>query len=343
MSETPETQDISAVMVAYAKAFTDDLRALLGVDITIGKPDVATVEAGEVNQDDFPVAQTVCSSEQQEDQVYFCTVSREVSVKLVCLLKGHSEERMKEMRELPLDAETLDAFGEVMNLATAVLSRMFTDQYSLPPLGVVSTTDVASPKKDPPWKDCEALAVVRCPIAIPGSEDEGSLAMIFPPDVAHAWFGMQIGPYKTSGPAATSDHDLGAVEPTQIVFIEPSEEIRNEIEELEEGMIHSIWTMDPEEFDPDEMEEFADVGAFFIEWDLAFRTGLDLLECLRQADVTRNIPVLMMSKAPTDSKVRTAIRSGADSFVSKPLDTDEFQARLDLLLRERQRLLAVAG
>ena len=51
----------------------------------------------------------------------------------------------------------------------------------------------------------------------------------------------------------------------------------------------------------------------------------------------REVPILIMSETPTESKVRTAIRSGADSFVTKPLDLEELRARLDPLLLARQR------
>ncbi len=341
MADSVEPQDLSVVGLAYARAFTDDLRALVGADIALNSPEIETVAAGTVVECGVPMARTTCANKEEEGQTYFCLVSRRVAVTLACMLMGHPEERVKEMREQPLDEEMLDAFGEVMNLGTAVLSRMFTDQYGLPPVGVESTIEVESPGADEPWLDADEYVIARYAIAIPGYED-GSLTMVFPPDVANAWFGIQIGRFGKSGDATAGDEDRdeNTIEPTSIVFIEPDEELRNEIEDMEESLIHSIWTIDPEEFDPDELEEFAEVGAFFIEWDLAIRTGLDFVECLRGEELTENTPVVMMCATPTDFKVRTAIRSGANSFVSKPLDLAELHARLDPLLLARQRARA---
>ncbi len=136
------------------------------------------------------------------------------------------------------------------------------------------------------------------------------------------------------------DRDENAIEPTSIVFIEPDEDTRNDIEDLEDELGHSIWTLDPDEFDADELDEFADVGAFFIEWDLKIRTGVDFLETLRGDERTVTALVLMMSKEPTDGKVRAAIRSGANSFVTKPIELEEVHARLNPLLLARQKALA---
>ncbi|MCH7866254.1 MAG: response regulator [Myxococcales bacterium] len=338
MAEPLETQDLAVIGLAYARAFTEDLRALVGAEITIGTPRIETVRADSVIEDEQPLARTTCKNKKNAEEQYHCLVSRSMAVTLACLLMGHTEERLKEMRELPLDEETLDAFGEVMNLGTAVLSRLFTDKYGLPPVGVLSTVELTSPMEDTEWLvDAEYL---RChfPVNIPGYGDE-SLVIVFPPNVAHEWFGVDIGPFAESSGSEEDQGELDedAIESTSIVFIEPNEETRNEMEDLEDDMIHSIWTIDPEEFDPDELDEFAEVGAFIIEWDLDIRTGLDFVECLREDEHLREVPILMMSATPSEAKVRTAIRSGANSFVRKPIDLDELQSRLDPLLLARQR------
>ena len=337
MAEPLETQDLSEIGLAYCRALSDDLRALVGVEITVGTPEIETVKADAVIESDQPVARTTCKNKKDEDQIYHCLVSRSMAVTLACLLMGHTEERLKEMREQSLDEETLDAFGEVMNLATAVLSRLFTDKFGLPPLGVDSNTELEHPMSDTDWLDDVEYVRAYFRVTIPGYGDE-SLIIVFPPNVAHEWFGIDIGEFaKSKDLDDGAEQDEDAIEPISIVFIEPDEELRNEIEDMEEEMIHSIWTIDPEEFDPDELEEFADVGAFVIEWDLSIRTGLDFLECLREDEAMREVPILIMSETPTESKVRTAIRSGADSFVTKPLDLEELRARLDPLLLARQR------
>lgn len=343
MADSLEPQDLSAVGLAYARTLSDDLGALLGTDIAIGVPTVETVGPDAVLEDDLPIALSVCKNKHEESQVYYCLMSRQAAVTLACLLMGQPEERINEMRRESLDEDALDAYSEVMNLATAVLSRMFTDQYGLPPVGVESTVEVGTPSADESWLQADEFALLRYPISIPGYDDE-SLTMVFPPEVAHAWFGMAIGPFAESDPPDglddEEDRDENTIEPTSIVFIEPSEELRNVIEDLEEEIIHSIWTMDPEEFDPDDLDEFADVGAFFIEWDLSIRTGLDFVECLRAQELTQDTPILMMSETPTQSKVHLAIRVGANSFITKPIDLEQIHAKLDPLLLARQRTMS---
>ncbi len=334
MSDSTKPQNLEEVCTAYAKAFAGDLEALVGVKVKLGRPEVATAEPDEVSLERDPVALTRCHNKNDDEQVYFWVVSRALASTLGGMLMGYPEERMKESRAQPMDEELLDAFGEVMNLGTAVMSRLFTDDYNLPPVGVVETEQVDKPKADTSWIEGEAFAVARFPFELEGFEDE-TLTVAFPPNAAHHWFGYAIGSYARTSKATSVVS--GEVEPTSVVFIEPDEETRNDIEDLEDDFVHSIWTIDPDEFDPDELAEFADVGAFFIEWDLATRTGLDLLECLRGDDITRGAAIVMMSTDPTEAKVRTALRSGADSFIAKPFELEELDGRLHPLLLQRQQ------
>ncbi len=327
-------QNLEEVCTAYAKAFAGDLEALVGVNVKLGRPEVSTADPDGIALDGDPIALTRCHNKNDDGQIYFCMVSRALASTLGGMLMGYPEERMKESRAQPMDEELLDAFGEVMNLGTAVLSRLFTDDYNLPPVGVVGTEQIEKPKADTVWLEGDCFAVVRFEFGLEGFED-CTLSMMFPPNAAHHWFGYAIGEYgrtAKSAPVAT-----GEIEPTQVVFIEPDEETRNDIEDLEDDFLHSIWTIDPDEFDPDELNEFAEVGAFFIEWDLDTRTGLDFLECLRGDAITRGAAIVMMASKPTESKVRTALRSGADSFIAKPFEVEELSERLDPLLAVRQQ------
>ena len=341
MADSPESQDLSEVGLAYARAFSDDLRALVGTDVSLKGPIVATESRNEAIVDDATIAHTVCHSKENSDLIYHVTVPASSAITIACLLMGHGEERIKEMREQPLDEETLDAFGEVMNLATAVLSRIFTDQYQLPPLGVVSLEEVDSPQIDNQWLDAGEYAVARFKLQIPGFED-GPFVLLFPHPVAKEWFGIQLkgADGDEDGRRDAGEYDEDQIEPTSIVFIDPSEDSRNDIEDLEDELGHSVWTLDPDEFDPDELDEFSDVGAFFIEWNMEIRTGVDFLETLRCDERTVGVPILMMSEEPTDGRVRAAIRSGANSFVSKPIDLEEVNVRLNPLLLARQKLAA---
>lgn len=333
MSDAAKSHDLEEIGRAYAKALTIDLEALVGVRVKLGSPEVSVVKAAAVITDSEPMAVTRCHNKNDDEQIYYCTVTRALAVSLGGMLMGYPEERWKELSGQPMDADLLDAFGEVMNLATAVLSRLFTDDYNLPPLGVVDTNELEKPASDQSMIEGKAFVVVRFPFELQDSADS-VFSIAFPPNAAHHWFGYAIGDYSDADASATAF--TGELEPTSVVFIEPNEETRNDIEDLEDEFFHSIWTLDPDELDPDELAEFAEVGAFFIEWDLATRTGLDFLECLRGDEITRDAVIIMMSAEPTEAKVRTAIRSGADTFMAKPVELEDMSERLNPLLLERQ-------
>lgn len=52
--------------------------------------------------------------------------------------------------------------------------------------------------------------------------------------------------------------------------------------------------------------------------------GMNLLEKLRQDDKTRSIPVVMMSSHMGDEAVQDLYRHGANSYLDKPVDFNEF-------------------
>ncbi len=62
-------------------------------------------------------------------------------------------------------------------------------------------------------------------------------------------------------------------------------------------------------------------------------SGLEVLAALRQQEQTRNLPVVMLTSSNEDSDVLQSYRSGANSFVRKPVEAGEFTeavARLGL-------------
>lgn len=53
-------------------------------------------------------------------------------------------------------------------------------------------------------------------------------------------------------------------------------------------------------------------------------SGLDVLREIRSHDVTRRLPVVVLTSSTDHEDVRTAYRSGANSFIRKPTDPREF-------------------
>lgn len=54
--------------------------------------------------------------------------------------------------------------------------------------------------------------------------------------------------------------------------------------------------------------------------------GFDVLKQLRSTPATRYIPVVIFSSSKLDADVLTAHRLGANSYVVKPIDFDDYQA-----------------
>jgi len=334
MAANPDAPAITSVASAYAGAVTEDLRLLVGVDLTVEGPKIDLVESNAVLAADAPVAVTTAQAKDGSTEPFLFVVGRPEAAALASLSMGQDEEQAKEIGGKALDSETLDAFGEVMNLCTGVLSRIFTEDYGIPAVGLSSTEEVEAPRRDQSWIERGSYVALRYTLSIPGHGD-AQMHLVFPRSVVDAWFEIDVEGGLQSLEGSTRGE--GEVESTSIVFIDASDDDRKQVEDLEEELGHSVWALSPDEFDPEELDEFEEVGAFFIEWDLGVRPGLDLLEVLRADEKLSGLPIIIAMTKPSDGLVRCALRCGADSVVMKPYEVEEIVSRLNPLLLERQQ------
>ncbi len=65
------------------------------------------------------------------------------------------------------------------------------------------------------------------------------------------------------------------------------------------------------------------------------RDGLEVLADLKADPRTRHIPVVLVTAKATDREVWEGWQSGADYYVTKPFDIDQFLRLLDSLLNPR--------
>ena len=70
-----------------------------------------------------------------------------------------------------------------------------------------------------------------------------------------------------------------------------------------------------------------------LDWMLPDSSGLELLRELRRNPRTRELPVLMLTARCDESDKITALRSGADDYVTKPFSREELLLRVDAILR----------
>lgn len=79
-----------------------------------------------------------------------------------------------------------------------------------------------------------------------------------------------------------------------------------------------------------------------LDWMLPDKSGIDFLKWMRQQELFKNIPVIMLTaKAEEENKIKGLI-SGADDYVTKPFSPDELIARIKAILR-RGPLVSPAG
>jgi len=84
------------------------------------------------------------------------------------------------------------------------------------------------------------------------------------------------------------------------------------------------------------VSEQPDLG--IVDWMLPDMSGLELIEELRQSDIYKTLPLLMLTaRAQEDDKVR-GLDSGADDYLTKPVSVKELNARIRALLRRTDRV-----
>ena len=66
--------------------------------------------------------------------------------------------------------------------------------------------------------------------------------------------------------------------------------------------------------------------------------GLTLCKALRKNEVTKDIPVLILTGLSAPEHLRDALEAGADDFLPKPLNVDEIKLRVRALLRLKRAL-----
>ena len=70
-----------------------------------------------------------------------------------------------------------------------------------------------------------------------------------------------------------------------------------------------------------------------LDWALSGVSGLDVCRHIRCRPTTRNVPVIMIIKRSMDRQILHGLNTGADDFVTKPLEERALLARMRQLLR----------
>ena len=70
-----------------------------------------------------------------------------------------------------------------------------------------------------------------------------------------------------------------------------------------------------------------------LDWMMPEITGIELLRRLRRDDVTKDIPVILLTAKAEEQNTVQALDSGADDYITKPFRPRELTARIKSLLR----------
>ena len=75
------------------------------------------------------------------------------------------------------------------------------------------------------------------------------------------------------------------------------------------------------------------VNLALVDWMLPGMSGLELVRRLRREEVTRTLPVIMLTARGEESDVISGLDAGADDYVGKPFSPRELMSRINALLR----------
>jgi DNA-binding response OmpR family regulator len=63
---------------------------------------------------------------------------------------------------------------------------------------------------------------------------------------------------------------------------------------------------------------------FILDLNLPKKSGCDVLQHLRKTDVCKDVPVVVFSSSSAEQDRRAAVSLGADQYITKPADLEEF-------------------
>lgn len=72
-----------------------------------------------------------------------------------------------------------------------------------------------------------------------------------------------------------------------------------------------------------------------LDWMLPGSSGLELARRLRREDLTREIPIIMLTARGEEQDKVTGLETGADDYITKPFSPRELVARIKAVLRRR--------
>lgn len=73
------------------------------------------------------------------------------------------------------------------------------------------------------------------------------------------------------------------------------------------------------------------------DWNMPHMDGITLLRTLREDELTRHLPVLLVTAEATRDMILEAAHAGADGYIVKPFNADTLRTKLEQILGKRAR------
>ena len=83
----------------------------------------------------------------------------------------------------------------------------------------------------------------------------------------------------------------------------------------------------------DKVNSNGDLDLILLDWNMPNMSGIEFVKTLRSLNLSKRIPVVMVTTEGSDAKVSEAKESGADGYLTKPFTADQLRDTLgDYLL-----------
>ena len=76
----------------------------------------------------------------------------------------------------------------------------------------------------------------------------------------------------------------------------------------------------------------------FVDINIPEVSGIELLKFIRQRDIWKQLPILMVTSESDETMVEEAIRLGAEGYVFKPVNFEELSNAITIALKRRELL-----
>lgn len=78
----------------------------------------------------------------------------------------------------------------------------------------------------------------------------------------------------------------------------------------------------------DKVNSNEDLDLILLDWNMPNMSGIEFVKTLRSLNLSKRIPVVMVTTEGSDAKVSEAKESGADGYLTKPFTADQLRDTL---------------